>query len=333
MPDMKKLVIGNDEFKIVDSDAQDHLTTHDQQIEEILNHNVVNKNLLINSDFICNTFDDADLNKLGWSFDATSEIKPQLVHGVGLIITPNVIGAEFVTPIWHPANSGVSGIPSIDFPITVSVEYVYSTISPDNLKVASVTYSNESRTSELVNIVELEEGKYLQIKLTNTGTVNVSRSVFTISDQLTKQVCIRRIKIERSEMATGFDQAMNDLSLLRVVKGMIDDLTYHKGQTVNAVGTYAGYITQQGKSIRFLIPLDKPIDADVTGVTLTGDFILYGISASEIITNNPSVGSWSISVYPKGIMCQFNTVNAISTPSGIGVTVIFSGVGKSITFS
>lgn len=224
LPEMKVLNIADKSFKVVDAAAQDHLLTHDQQIQQILDNDVVNENMLINSDFICNTYDDTDLNKSGWSFSATSETKPQLVGAMGLMILPPCTDVEIVTPIWHPAWQATQQVPSINFPITVSVEYAYNNLYPETLTVASVTYSDTTRTGELVNIAELEEGKYLQIKLTNGGTANVCRSLFTLSDQLTRPLYIRRIKIERSEIATGFPQSMKDLALLKEAKNIATNL-------------------------------------------------------------------------------------------------------------
>lgn len=223
LPEMKVLNIADKSFKVVDAAAQDHLLTHDEQIQQILDNDVVNKNMLINSDFIANFNDpNDDLNLSGWKITASSTNKPSLIGSMGLMIQPNMTDVKIYTPSWHAQWLSSGDLDLLGFPITLSVEYRIGSLG--DIRTASVTF-NSSANSD-VNLAEIEEGVYLKVKMFGSDSQSDgTQSCFYMSDTLsTNMFCIRRIKIERSEMATGFDQSMNDLALLKVAKEMADDM-------------------------------------------------------------------------------------------------------------
>lgn len=48
-------------------------------------------------------------------------------------------------------------------------------------------------------------------------------------------------------------------------------LEYHPGDTLSVAVATAGYVTTSSTSIRFTVPLARPLSSDITGITVTAD--------------------------------------------------------------
>ena len=114
-------------------------------------------------------------------------------------------------------------------------------------------------------------------------------------------------------------------------------LCYDVGDTLNLAGSaYCGRLTGSSKVITFFIPIEKPINSNVTSASINGDFTVYGSQGNDSITNSSSVGSWDITLKPNGILGVFSLENAISSTNGTAIVIFFtasSGSSKYIEFS
>lgn len=319
LPEMKVLNIADKSFKVVDAAAQDHLLTHDQQIQQILDNDVVNENMLINSDFIANFNDpNDDLNLSGWKITASSQNKPVVISSMGLMIQPNMTDVKIYTPSWHAQWLSSGNLDLLGFPITLSVEYRIGSLG--DIRTASVTF-NSSANSD-VNIAEIEEGKYLKVKMFGSDSQSDgTQSCFYMSDTLsTNLVCIRRVKIERSEIATGFPQSMKDLALLKVVKEMV-------AEAIDAVNgkfnNYARrYVTTWGTTcqtsegrVQFLVLTNRVLY--VVWLASTND-----INVANVASNTYQSGTGNVTV-DNIVFTRLSDSNLKVQLSGSGTITIF----------
>ena len=118
-------------------------------------------------------------------------------------------------------------------------------------------------------------------------------------------------------------------------------LVYEKGDSYTIISSIhtAGYVTSSGASVRFMLPLDKPVASDVTKVTIDnlsltlrqGGKYTHGSSSSTGATPK----SVAATINPGFIMvnCTMSsTTNAVNNDT-IGVSTYEGGKHPTITFS
>ena len=94
---------------------------------------------------------------------------------------------------------------------------------------------------------------------------------------------------------------------------------------------FAGELINNSKRIRFYIPLEKIVNSNVNDCELAGNFSVYGVNGSSTVTNSSSTGTWTFSVTPRGVFCQFDLNTALSITNNTVISVAFAGGAPTLT--
>ena len=168
---------------------------------------------------------------------------------------------------------------------------------------------------------------------------------FVIASDNNGDMETKKVSTEQIGDAIASDQVHSSLNTSdKTLIGAINEnasniaaLSYGIGDKLNIAGSaYSGRLTGSSKAITFFIPIEKPLDSDITSASINGDFTVYGSQGNDSITNSSSFGSWDITLKPNGILGVFSVNNAISSANGTAIVVYFTAsnsASKYIEFS
>lgn len=229
--EMKRLIVENGEFEVVDDNARGRLTNAESRLTtaESRLSDIPNENLLFNGDLgLINIFPTAhNLPSDGWDLTGVRGDGAGLGYALMSGWTPILR-----TPYWSGMN--VHG-KRFNYPLTVSVQYYEDDYN--TLKTASCVIQSASDTSSKVLFAISDDVDFIlnnPFYLDSTSTdfpsgVSMTRMEFTTSDVMPddKLIAIRQVKIEEGDTATPIVNSGKDGAAIAMMQ-KIGEETYNR---------------------------------------------------------------------------------------------------------
>lgn len=187
---------------------------------------------------------------------------------------------------------------------------------------------------EDVTIKTLAELSSITNLTSNTRFVVADDSMATVL----KRTSLSLLKKELFHVQTDSEFDTTNKTIIGAINELLTNSEYQVGDSISysVPVPLSGLITNGGTDLYFLIPLDKPVNSEVSGVSLTNGTVIvrqntkycYGSAASTFV----SAKSSECTITHSGIRCKYTMSNSTNVTNN-DACALFLNNTLQITFS